>query len=64
MSKFPTLNSSQEISRHRSLQVLMYPVVEGKFYSKDLKNDMIVPSVLGTPIRINIYNVSIIGGHR
>ena len=35
----------------------MYPVVEGKFYSKDLKNDMIVPSVLGTPIRINIYNV-------
>ena len=38
-------------------KVLMYHVVEGKIYSKDLKNGMTLPSVEGTPIRINIYNV-------
>ena len=36
---------------------VQYHVVEGKIYSKDLKNGMTLPSVEGTPIRINIYNV-------
>ncbi|XP_045164425.1 transforming growth factor-beta-induced protein ig-h3-like [Mercenaria mercenaria] len=35
--------------------ILKYHVANGKVLSKDLKNDELVPSLLGSDIRINIY---------
>jgi uncharacterized surface protein with fasciclin (FAS1) repeats len=40
--------------------MVLYHVVPGSVFSKDLQNDITVNSVEGFPIRINIYNVSIV----
>ena len=37
--------------------MILYHVVPGKVFSKDLQNEQLVNTVEGSPIRINIYNV-------
>jgi uncharacterized surface protein with fasciclin (FAS1) repeats len=40
-------------------KAVLYHVVPGKFFSKDLQNDITVNSVEGFPIRVNIYNKTV-----
>jgi len=40
-------------------QMVLYHVVPGSVFSKDLQNDITVNSVEGFPIRINIYNKTV-----